>query len=740
MNQSYSFRWLVASSTKVNIQRLLLIAIATFSLIAFIPNPYRNEFADLTEGSVANIEVIAPFDFEILKDPEELSQERYNARENTPPLIEYRDSISKLIRSKSQNVFNFLRTEIPKIARKSENQKADAIDDLFQTLWSGYHFYVHKDNLWWLLKKYTENEKSVIDAFERWNHLIEKIVNQGIVEIPENITNQKVTTLKDGIATIQDRTLLITKEQLAQELLDLLREQEPSEEFIRVGYDFIRPLLQPNWYFNLSATQALQDAAAAAIPSAQGIVLKGEKIVDRGKRIDKSTIQILKSLQMKHAERLAAQGFWGRLLPKVGQAIVVFLFLLFWIVILLTIQHEKVQRFQDLVLAILLVVLPEMLLVYVITLNNLSVFLFPIAAFVITISVLYNLETALISTIIFAGLSGVLGDGSISLMLFTLLSGVVSLFFGRSITSRSQLFRAIPAIFAVTAILVGVKALTDFQWSPLYTRDLVAGLITSVASPLIAFGLVVGAEKIFRLTTDLTYIELADFNRPILRKLALEAPGTFHHSVLVGALSESAARAINANPILVRCAAYYHDIGKLDLHNYFVENQIGIENPHNQISPLESATILRKHVSIGIEKARELNLPEEIIAGIPEHHGTSVMRYFYQKALVTSSNEVNEKQFRYNGPKPKSKETAILMLADGCEAISRTLKNPSRSEIRKAVHEIIHEKMVDGQLENSPITFADLKRIETAFVTVLDGIMHKRIVYPKSVNKIGEKE
>ncbi|MCX7835476.1 MAG: HDIG domain-containing protein [bacterium] len=736
MKRSYSFRWIAVSSLEENLKRLLIIGLATFALVAFLPNPFGNEFADLRVGAVATVEIIAPFDFEILKDPEELSQERYTARENTPPVIEYNDSISKAILQKAQKLHHFFKTEIPKLAKKNNTQIDPIVDEMVVSLWRDDQYLIDRENLWWLIRKWNENEKSILDALDRWYDLIDKLVNRGIAEFPENSANPKITTLKDGVAATSDRSLFISTENLSQELLELLREREPSEEFLRVGYDLIRPLLQPNWYYNYQATQKLRDAAAAAIPSAQGIVLKGEKIVDRGKRIDQTTLQVLKSLQLKQNELLASQGTWGWLLPKIGRGFVVFLLLTLWLVVLLTLRYEKVRKFRDVLLAIGLIGVPEVILVYGISLNNLSIFLFPIAAFILSISILYDVEIALISIVIYTGLMVVLGEASSTLILFTVLSSAVALVFVSSITSRSQLFRSIPVIFIVTAFLIGLRVLTDVQWSDQNFSDLSAGLMNSLASPLIAFGLIVAAEKVFLWTTDLTFIELADFNRPVLRKLALEAPGTFHHSLLVGALSEAAARAIQANPILARCIAYYHDIGKLDLREYFIENQVGIENPHDKMSPLESAKILRKHIQQGIDKAKELKLPDEIIAGIPEHHGTSIMKYFYQKALALYSNEVNEGDYRYSGPKPKSKETAILMLADSCEAISRTLKNPSRLEIRKAIREIIQEKVSDGQLVNSSLTFTDLKRIETAFVTVLDGILHKRIVYPSSVKKI----
>lgn len=732
MKQYYSMKWFTSSTWKENFQRIFLLIIATLLLVIGNYYPFGSEYLSLREGTISSIEVVAPFDFEILKDPEILSQERYEARKNSPPVLEYNDSISKYTTHRSQKITIYLRSTLPQSLRKNEEQKQKFVNDVIEYLNNDMQYSMDVNDLNWMLRKFQENEKSMLDALDRWQMLSDKIVAQGVVGSISESKHSKVTTLKEGVSTLYDYSLLLSLDTITEELLALLREQEPSEDFIRVGYNFLRPLIQPNWFYNDKATQSLRDAAAQAIPSGQGIVLKGEKIVDRGKRIDKNTLQILKSLIQKREEISSSQGTWGSILPQVGKIVLVFAILSLWLFVILSFRnaHEKGLNYP--ILSLLLIVIPMLILIYVVTPNDVSVFYFPVAAFLIAITIVFGIEIALFATAIFMGLSVIMGQGSTSLMLFTMLSAWVGIIFMNSITSRSQLFRAVPIILLVTSIVTLSKVFSDTQWSTESTHDIFAGVIAAFANPLLAFGLVVGIEKMFRVTTDLTYLELADFNRPILRKLALEAPGTFHHSVLVGALAETAARAVSANPILARCAAYYHDIGKLEIKDYFIENQSSIENPHNELKPEDSVELLKKHVSLGIEAANALKLPEEVIQGIPEHHGTCVMNYFYQKARINSSENLTDWSFRYDGPKPNSKETAILMLADSCEAISRTLKNPSQLEIKRAIKEIIDEKVLDKQLENSPLTFEDLKKIENAFLTVLDGILHKRIIYPQN--------
>jgi putative nucleotidyltransferase with HDIG domain len=240
-------------------------------------------------------------------------------------------------------------------------------------------------------------------------------------------------------------------------------------------------------------------------------------------------------------------------------------------------------------------------------------------------------------------------------------------------------------------------------------------------------------ERIFDITTDITLLELSDLNHPLLKELAVKAPGTFHHSIVVGNLSESAAKTIGANSLLARVGSYYHDIGKMEKPEYFVENEQGGDNKHKSLAPNMSAIILASHVKAGLEMAEEYKLPKIIRDFIPEHHGRNLMSFFYDKALqAQEKNEVNLDDYRYPGPSPQSKETAIVMLADMVEAATKTLKNPTAGRLRKLVEELIEKRFLDGELDESDLTMRDVKGIIDGFMSVLAGIYHKRIEYPGS--------
>jgi len=254
----------------------------------------------------------------------------------------------------------------------------------------------------------------------------------------------------------------------------------------------------------------------------------------------------------------------------------------------------------------------------------------------------------------------------------------------------------------------------------------------ALISPVLTYGLLIFFERLFKITTDLTLLELSNFDRPLLKELARKATGTFNHSMTMGTLAESAAEKIGANSLLARVGAYYHDIGKTLTPQNFVENQLNNQNIHENLTPEESVALIVRHVNEGIELAREHNIPKEIIDFIPMHHGTTVMSFFYEKAKQLYGGEkVDINEYKYPGPKPNTKETTIIMLADGCESAVRSIEEPDPTKVENVIDQIIHARIEDGQLDDSPITFSDISKIKEAFISILLGQHHRRIRYPK---------
>jgi putative nucleotidyltransferase with HDIG domain len=323
------------------------------------------------------------------------------------------------------------------------------------------------------------------------------------------------------------------------------------------------------------------------------------------------------------------------------------------------------------------------------------------------------------------------GDFSIAFTSFC--GSVLAVFSVRDIKNRSQVFRSFFFILVGYSISIIALGFDKVESSRIILMQVLLGSINSIMSPVIAYGLLIFYEKVFRVATDLTLLELSDFNHPLLRELSSKAPGTFHHSVIMGNLSEAAAKAIGANQILARVGCYYHDIGKLKRPDFFVENQLERKNRHEELSPSMSAKVIINHIKNGVELAKEYKLPQELIDFIPMHHGTTLVSYFYNKAkyqIDSDKEDLSDYIYRYPGPKPQTKETGIVMLADTVEASTRTIEEPSSQKLSEKIDEIIKSRFMEGQLDDCELTLRDLTKIKQSFLKVLLGIHHHRIKYP----------
>ena len=312
-----------------------------------------------------------------------------------------------------------------------------------------------------------------------------------------------------------------------------------------------------------------------------------------------------------------------------------------------------------------------------------------------------------------------------------LLGGALVWTFGAAhIRKRSWLFRI---GFAAAAVQLALAVGLDLLLAGNLSREGVWAAANGVITGAVLTALLPVIEYLFSVNTEISLLELADLNQPLMRQLSLQAPGTYHHSLIVGSLAETAASAVRADPLLARVGAYFHDIGKLQKPDYFVENEGTQGSRHNELTPSMSALIIGAHVKDGAEMAEEYNLPHAIIDIIEQHHGTSLMEYFYRLSQETDdASDVSEEQFRYPGPKPRTKEAAIILLADAVEAASRTLPEPSPARLRSLVNELTMRKLLDGQLDDSPLTLTGLSKAQDGFVRVLTAIFHSRVKYPST--------
>jgi cyclic-di-AMP phosphodiesterase PgpH len=359
--------------------------------------------------------------------------------------------------------------------------------------------------------------------------------------------------------------------------------------------------------------------------------------------------------------------------------------------------------------------------------------LFPAALSAMLLIILLGRSLAVLGVIVLALAGGFIQGNDFQTTAMALASGGVAIISLRSFKGRRDIMRAGLYLAGVAVLLLVGFHLANYSAESAFWAELGVAVANAALSPILVLGLIPLFEGIFGLTTDLRLLELVDLNQPLLRELAMKSPGTYHHSLMVGSLAEAAAIEIGANPLLTRAGAYYHDIGKMEIKEYFIENQeTGSENIHDHLPPSKSAEIVLSHVQRGLELAARYNLPSQVAAFITEHHGKTRLAYFYAKAQRESGRKVDESRFRYGGPKPRSKETAIIMLADATEAATRTLDHPSTKELGEMVDKLVAGRLAEGNLDESPLSLSELRSIKEAFLRVLSGIHHQRIQYPGS--------
>jgi cyclic-di-AMP phosphodiesterase PgpH len=359
-----------------------------------------------------------------------------------------------------------------------------------------------------------------------------------------------------------------------------------------------------------------------------------------------------------------------------------------------------------------------------------SIYLIPFCAIPMLASLLFNdLRMSLLIGFASAVSIAAIAGNNLSIALLFGISGIICSILLLGVRRRTAIIKA--------GILIGcVQALTSFLLTRFQTVDLepyVLLLLNGVVYGIIVVGILPVFEYLFNTVTNIRLLELADFDNPILQKLMMQAPGTYHHSLVVGNLSDAACQAVGANALLARIGAYYHDIGKLSKPEYYSENQDIVGNKHDTLAPTVSKMVIMNHVKEGIELARKARLNWRLIDFIQQHHGTSLVYFFYRRALENlDEKEVGEEGFRYPGPKPSTRESAIVLLADSVEAAARALKEPNQASIAELVHKIINNKFIDGQLDACDLTLKDLEKISAVFIRILGGIYHSRVTYPET--------
>ncbi len=426
-----------------------------------------------------------------------------------------------------------------------------------------------------------------------------------------------------------------------------------------------------------------------------------------------------------------AVGESGIILPKLFAIAV--LTAMFFIFIVFYIKRDAPEFINDvdiLTLTSLLVII-SMILIEATRFLKLSPYIVPTSTTAMLIALLISSRMALISSFLLALLLAIVNGFEFNYFFFSFFSNLFGIIGVINVRHRLDLITTGLKLCGFNVIIITILALAQGWQLNLFLSIAILGLLNGLFASILTLGILPYLEITFSRTTNIRLLELADFNHQLLKQLSLEAPGTFHHSLLVAALAEQSAEIIHANSLLCRVIAYYHDIGKLTKPEFFIENQILPVSKHDNLKASVSSLVIIAHVKEGAILAQKYNLDHEIIYIIQQHHGTSLIRFFYTKLLEINKHEnVSEELFRYPGPKPKSKEAAIVMLSDMVEAATRSLNDPTPTRVKDLIYKIINNQFIDSQFDQCPITLADLHHIGEKFIKTLVGIYHPRIEYP----------
>ncbi len=526
-----------------------------------------------------------------------------------------------------------------------------------------------------------------------------------------------------NISINEDSTETLNKAiQIAQ---DVVYNNYNDEHIISISDKIINVLVKPNLFYDNEKTEEAQQEAAKNVTPV--VYKKNQTIVEEGKPITEAQIQALDELGLLNNSKFN---------------ISLYLALAIMVIIVMYIQNRYLKKYYKDIYnnsskLIMINIITIMTIVFARVFSIASPYLIPLACTPILLTLLLNYRISLVVSITNIILMAVAVSFNIEIIILAIVSVIVGATFLKKMQQRNDIVYSCIYIAILNGVMtLSISALVTSNLKEILL-DTAFILVGSLLSGILSTGLLPFFESMFDIVTNVKLLELSNPNNPLLKKLLMEAPGTYHHSVIVANLAEVATEAVGGNALLARIGAYYHDIGKTKKPYFFKENQLGKENPHDDITPELSKLLIISHVKDGLELAREYKLPKVIQDFIPTHHGKTLVKYFYLTAKNNAENpdDIKEEDYMYPGPKPKTKEQCILMLADSVEAAVRSISNPTKEKIENMVDNIVKDKLSSGQLDDSQLTISDVKKIKKCFLKTLNGIYHERIEYPKDKRK-----
>ncbi|MCD6380267.1 HDIG domain-containing protein [bacterium] len=706
---------------------ILAIIFILLSLFLFPPTKKSREIRYRDED-IAGADVIAPFSFSVPFTEREIESNKAKAVMNCPPVYREKQNMEARLINDLKGFYE----QLDSLALNDTISVEDRMDFVKRVI-PGI-----KENLLARLMNSKTRNTFKLKSVSLLKELLEKgVINDDSPLMGRNYFN--ITVLSGKVEKLQRATSLISQAQLEGFILDKAKNIfGNNSELIPLFYNITRSFLEPNLIFDRDETRSRRNAKLESLPKSFRIS-KNQRIISKHDKITKKQIEIFKMLEKERARIELNTSvmdkellFLGKIL-RITVLLVIFGFALYRFAPSMIIEPEK------LTMGFIIIVFYLISVSIVLNFPQLNYFAIPIAFVPLIITAFFGNISALLFTLFAALMLATHTDLPVSSILTSLFAGsaaIISMTHLRERKNFYKIFIYVSLAYIISATSVGLS--NNLESQP-FLYNMFFGIASSLISAILAMFLMPFFESIFGFTTDFTLMELSDLNRPLMKRMIIEAPGTYHHSMMVANMVESVADDVGANGLLARVDAYYHDIGKLTKPEYFYENKGEMISKHEKLTPSMSALVLASHIKEGVQLAKSEKLPRIIIDAIREHHGTGVMSFFYNKALEYDSNDgVNIDDFRYQGPIPRSKESALIMLADSSEAAARSLKEPTAPRITAIVNKIFEERMYGAQLDSSGLTMNDISLIKERFINLLTATFHKRIAYPGQEKKKGE--
>jgi len=705
--------------------RRAALGVGTFVVLSVLVTPSQFfQRPALEEGALAKADITAPYKFAVEKDRATLRNERDEAAARVLPVFRENPHIAGIAQDELREFFVIIRQLADTYAAKSGREREAFLDELSIAL--------SRETLVFLLEA---NPETVSTVRTRAAELLETLFEEGIIDAAdlERRGLGKTATLvqreEEAEAVVNADEILSPSAAAGRARSYASKDSSLSPAEARAVAEVVALNVRPNLLFDEGETERRRRAAREAVAPVARWVEENEKIVERNRVITREQIRAVDALYSGRTVKNLVTSLGGRsLLVALVIAILGIFFYRYrpgpwrqmrywWMLAIILAASCFVSRLLGLLL---------------VNFSPLAVYVLAACLGAMLIALLVDVGFGFVTAISLAVLSGIMAGVAFRPAIMALSASAVSVFLVARIRRRSDFYRVFIGIALTAAVAAIGFGLVDMAPWREVGEEIWWGAVLAAASVAILAILLPLFEMTFDVVTDLKLLELADLNQPLLRKLLLEAPGTYHHSVVVGNLAEVAAGAAGANPLLARVAAYYHDVGKLRAPAYFAENTGSEGVRHEHLSPQMSSLVVASHTKQGAKIAEEAGLPQVIIDAVAEHHGTSLISFFYQEALKLDEHKVlAEDDFRYPGPKPRGKVSAVVMLADAVESASRSLVEPTPTSIRSLVEKIVNARLDDGQLDECDLTLAEIHLVKENLIKALNSIFHIRPTYPE---------